>query len=424
MEPGRIDHHDVQMALSVLLIVFTFKALEISRVAFIAGSIAAVMMAIGFETLPVIVVAGVFYFSLWFCRQTSAAILLRNFGSGFALSTLALFFATTPQALYFSVVCDAQSFASTLFALGAGASCAILAILSPHLRSYTQKFVAAFFCAAVTLAILYIYAKPCFSGPFAALPEDLRVKWLNEVFEAIGLGGHLKNDLPGSIPFAGPLIVSLGCALAAFFLQKHNRWQWGLLCALVIVNAALSFEHLRMLPYAVLFAFPASVWCITALRTKSQLAMALLYIASIPAVWALGAQSFAKPAALAGASSCGAPASFATIAKLPTGRVLAPIDLGPFLLAYTPHSVFGAPYHRNIGGMRFVFETLYERPEKARQKLHEKKVDYIILCDRLGEQRLIDKTASSLGARLMKNDALPGLTKLDIGAPMHVWRVH
>jgi hypothetical protein len=366
MEPGRIDHHDVQMLLSMLLVLSTFVALEKPHFALMAGAIAAVMMAIGFETIPVIIITGSFYFLLWLYEKPRAESLLRNFGLSFALSTLVLFFATTPRVLYFSVACDAQSSASTLFALGVGASCVILATLSARLNSSAQKLIAAFFCGAAMLAILYIYARPCFSGPFAALPEDLRVKWLNEVFEAIGLGTHLKNDFLGSIAFAGPLIISLGCALAALYFQKQSRWLWGFLCALVVIHTALSFEHLRMLPYAILFAFPASVWCITALRTKSQIGMVCLYIASIPASWAFATQSFSKPAAIATSGSCGTPKNFTAIAKLPPGGVLAPIDLGPFLLAHSPHSVFGAPYHRNVDGMRFVFSTLYVTPEKAR----------------------------------------------------------
>jgi hypothetical protein len=422
MEPGRIDHHDVLMLLSALSVLLTLLAFEKPRLALLAGLIASAMMAIGFETLPAIAVVGMFYFFYWLYDRRYADSLLRNFGLSFAAGTLVLYFATTPPALYQTLVCDAQSYASTILALGAGLSCAILARFGAQLRSIPQKLVAAAICSAALLTILYIYAKPCFSGPFAALPLDLREKWLTQVFEAIGLGQHLKTDFWNNLAFAGPLAVALSCAAAAVAFQKQERWRWGLLFALVGAHALLSFEHLRMLPYAILFALPAAAWCIARLREKSQAAMALLYIVSIPAVWALAVQPFATP--IGAASQCGNPANYAEIAKLPQSHVLAPIDLGTFLLAHTKHAAYGAPYHRNIEGMRFVLATLYETPEKALPKLREKNIDYIVLCDNLGEQRAIDQqNPNSLATRLMKNESFKGLAKIDVRPPMHLWRV-
>ncbi len=52
--------------------------------------------------------------------------------------------------------------------------------------------------------------------------------------------------------------------------------------------------------------------------------------------------SFARPASRA----CFASASYAALAKLPQGLVIGDVSLGPYLLALTPHSVVGAPYHR------------------------------------------------------------------------------
>jgi hypothetical protein len=421
MEPGRIDHHDVLLLLSTLLVLATLTAFEKPRFALPAGAIASAMMAIGFETLPVIAVTGAFYFLLWLNRKPHADQLLRNFGTSFAGAALVLYFATTPQTLYQTLACDAQSYASAILAAGTGFSCLLLARFGAS-RPTAQKLMAAAACAATLAAILYIYARPCFAGPFAALPADLRENWLDQVFEAAGLGKHLQADFLNNLAFAGPLAVSVICAAAVFIFQKQDRWRWGLLSALVAAHAILSFEHLRMLPYAILFALPAAAWCVTRLREKSQLGMALLYVVSIPTAWAFAVHAFATP--IENKSQCGAPVNYAEIAKLPKGRVLAPIDLGTFLLAHTPHAVYGAPYHRNVEGMRFVLATLYKKPELALPKLREKKIDYVVLCENLSEQRAIDQqNPDSLATRLMKNEGFRGLTKMKIKAPMHVWRV-
>ena len=421
VEPGRIDHHAVLMLLSVLMVLATFAAINRPRLALLAGGSAALMMTIGFETMPLIAIAGGFYFFYWLGDQPHADRLLGNFGLGFAGLTLVFYFATAPHGLYQTPACDAQSYISTILATSAGLASLLLAHFGRH-RSMAQKLALAFACAAVLAVVFYIYAKPCFSGPLTSLPADLREKWMNHIFETVGLGKHLQSDVWNNLAFAGPLLVALGCALAAFYFQKEKRWQWGLLGALVAAHAILSFMHLRMLPYAVMFALPASAFCITKLREKFQPGMALLYIASVPAAWAFIVQPFATP--IENKSQCGLPSNYRQIAELTPGLVLAPIDIGTFLLAHTRHAVIGAPYHRNVDGMRFVLATLYEPPVKALPLLRGKKIDYLILCEHLGEQRAIDQQyPQSLAARLMKHEKFKGLEKIDTAAPMHVWRV-
>ena len=51
------------------------------------------------------------------------------------------------------------------------------------------------------------------------------------------------------------------------------------------------------------------------------------------------------------AAHCLKTASYAALAKLPPGLVVADVSYGPFLLALTPHSVLAAPYHRLSTGI-------------------------------------------------------------------------
>lgn len=422
MEPGRIDHHSAQMLLCSLMMFVTYMALERPHYALLAGLAGALSMTIGFETLPVIATVAAFYFFLWAVKKRNSDVSLRNFGISFAASTLAFYFATTPAALYLVLVCDAQSYISTALAAGAELAGFSLAALPARLTSSVQRFSAGILCAAALLAIFYIYAQPCFSGPFAGLPDDLRRDWLDQVFEAAGLGKHLRTDFWNNLSFLGPLLISLLCAAAAFYYNRHDRWRFGLLAALVAIHAALAFVHLRMLPYAIMFSIPAIAWAIMSLRAKAQLVMALLYVLAVPAAWALLVQPLVKKSFPE--SRCGDPANYAELAKLPRSLILAPIDIGTFLLAHTSHNAFGAPYHRNVEGMRYVLATLYQLPEQALAKIHEKKIDYVVLCENLGEQRSIDlHNPDSLATRLMKNETFKGLVKVDMKPPLRVWRV-
>jgi hypothetical protein len=50
-------------------------------------------------------------------------------------------------------------------------------------------------------------------------------------------------------------------------------------------------------------------------------------------------------------SDCGKPETLLQLDAVPPGLVLAPVDLGPYLLLFTRHSVVAAPYHRQGEGI-------------------------------------------------------------------------
>jgi hypothetical protein len=78
---------------------------------------------------------------------------------------------------------------------------------------------------------------------------------------------------------------------------------------------------------------------------------------------------------------CFAPASYRKLATLPQGVVLGATDLGPYLLATTPHSALGAPYHRMTWGILTTYRLLGSAdPEAEVRQLH---VSYVISCQGL-----------------------------------------
>ena len=65
--------------------------------------------------------------------------------------------------------------------------------------------------------------------------------------------------------------------------------------------------------------------------------------------------------------ACLTPQALAPLAALPPARVAASFDFGPYLLAYTPHSVFAGPYHRDNRGNRLVIDAFLADPEQRRK---------------------------------------------------------
>ena len=104
-------------------------------------------------------------------------------------------------------------------------------------------------------------------------------------------------------------------------------------------------------------------------------------------------------------SSCRAVSSLVPLAQLARGRVMAPIDLGPGILAATDHSVFAAPYHRNNDGNRAMLSLMLADPAAARRMLSDRQVDYVVICAGSLEQADFVRLApAGLAARLGRGE--------------------
>jgi hypothetical protein len=82
---------------------------------------------------------------------------------------------------------------------------------------------------------------------------------------------------------------------------------------------------------------------------------------------------------------CLQPAAFTALAAEPAQRLMAPIDLGAHLLLFTPHSVVGAPYHRNQQGLLDTFRFFNGPIGDARAILEARGITRVVTCDNLTE---------------------------------------
>jgi hypothetical protein len=126
-----------------------------------------------------------------------------------------------------------------------------------------------------------------------------------------------------------------------------------------------------------------------------------------------------------GASTCRTVSDVASMTQLPKGRVMAPIDLGPLILADTDHAVFAGPYHRNNDGNLAMIKLMLAPVPTARQILSDRRVDYVVICSTAPEQDLVEFAADGLAARLGRGETPDFLERLDLD-PTHkisVWRV-
>ncbi len=60
--------------------------------------------------------------------------------------------------------------------------------------------------------------------------------------------------------------------------------------------------------------------------------------------------------------------------------MLSDLDLGPFVLAETPHEVFAGPYQRLVPGLTETFRLFSEPLDSARRDLGALRVAYVVDC--------------------------------------------
>src|SRR5258708_11085314 len=161
--------------------------------------------------------------------------------------------------------------------------------------------------------------------------------------------------------------------------------------------------------------FPASLAILWPAREQGRKLLLLALVASPASFVASGLA--ARPvidrifepqwtiAAQDAASSCPTVSSLAPRAVLAPGRVMAPIDLGPGILAATGHSVFAAPYHRNNDGNLAMLHVMLAVPPIAQQMLSDRRVDYIVMCAGGSDQMEFGQLApDGLAARLSRGE--------------------
>ena len=72
--------------------------------------------------------------------------------------------------------------------------------------------------------------------------------------------------------------------------------------------------------------------------------------------------------------------SVAQLAAQPRGRVVAFLDQGPAILAYSAHSVIAGPYHRNERGILDTFDFLTKSPDISARIARQRGIDYVAIC--------------------------------------------
>jgi hypothetical protein len=406
--PGRIDHHNVQIALCLVTLACAVARGRRVRHALGAGLATGLGLAIGLEALPFAAAIGA-GMALEFVVDPRCAPRARAYGLSLASAAMGCFLIQTPPSRWGLSVCDALGINLVLGLVAAGAGLFASVILTRKRSRHVRLSAVA--AVGVIAAALYLGLKSaCIHSVFAEVDPRLGPFWFDHVDELRPIGRVLVDapiDATHIITAALIAVISLGGVIA---LRPRGRWPdpaFAILAACTLLAVAVGFAAERMCYYIMWFAIPslatlfadAFVLCgPSARRTVGRSAIAG---AALPLIVVTLKAHGAVQTAVLTPDLCADPQAFAVLARQPPGVVLGEIDLGSYVLANTPSSVLAAPYHRMAWGNLAAHAALSAPVDRAEGRVRALNASYVLECPaHRGQWSRIGMSADALQRRL------------------------
>lgn len=364
--PGRIDHHGLQMLLLTLFALGLIWRRERAG-GIVAGMAAALSLGIGMETAPVLAV-GIGMAVLQWTRTPGRRLLSMAVALLLGLALLAMIFAPGDWA---SAPCDSFARASWRAGSIGAAALLLLALGGKRLFSPRARLIAALTAGGAAVAGIAWFVPSCLS-PYGAVDPALARVWLTQVGEAQPL---FAADPRWAIGYAGVGVVGL---IAAVLTARERAALT--IAALVAAGLGVALLQLRGAYAAAALAPPLIALALGRARDVSPLAALPVWIAGAGIVWPIAAAALPVRTVPPAGPPCDGIDQARATAALPPGRVLGPVDLGPWLLVATRHHAIAAPYHRNGAGNLASYRLFAGSEGAARAIAQTLRIDYVVAC--------------------------------------------
>ncbi len=249
--PGRVDHHDVQIALS--LVVLAGAMASGVRGAAVAGAATGLGLAVGLEALlfEAVLAASLGLRVLLDGRQAARAA---AFGLALAGVTALAFLIQTPPARWGAPACDALGSnllaGAVLAGLGLGA-----AAWSTRRRSWPWRLGALSIAGGAALAVYLAIDPNCTRGVFADVDPAIRPFWLDHVNEVKTWPALWKTDRADAVAVAVAALMALGAWASLGLVPARRRDPaWWTLGGALLLACVAAWTAVRMRSYLEWFA--------------------------------------------------------------------------------------------------------------------------------------------------------------------------
>jgi len=431
--PGRIDHHNAQIACAVAGLLLLMRSLENERAGWTAGLLLGLGLAIGYEAVALVVPAlGLAALAaLW---RPAAGAGVANAAVGATSTLVAAFALTVAPDRWLQLHCDALSI--NLIVLAGCCSAGLWAALASG-ASAPQRFAIAGAAAALGLGMFTALEPACMAGPFGQVGPVLRPLWLDTVVETKSVVWLAARYPAQAMAFVAFVVAGAAVQIAAWHAKPDTRT--GLAAAISVLAAALGCWQIKLMPYASWLAIvPLAVFA-AGLRGRASISGPILRIAVVVLLsqatlevafttmmwpWKRTSATTAVSEVLDPRGPCFQSHNFRPLAALAPGLVAADLELGPYIVALSPHRVVAAPYHRLEKAILTNRAILSGPIDQARRELQALGVDYVVLCARPSVQTPLS-AQSGIRPRLLAGAPIHFLQEVPLGGDLaiRVWRV-
>lgn len=408
-DSGFIDHHNVQLALTLWLIaLLTPNGANPKRDMAIAGVLTAIMLAIGIEALPFAIAGSLAIYARLVVEKDRFIPAARVYGLALALTAAALFVFLVSPANYTAVYCDAFS---TFHLVNAGLGGMVLWLgFYPKLMTRLQcpQWSVPLFAAALVIIATAVFFPDCLGDPSVMSEPKLKTFWFDGVVETQNLFRIAKLD-PWLLPYMHILpLLALGFGGRAA-MREFPRSPFNTVLIFAAIAFAVSLYQYRGIQYAAPIAALVLTILVTRFAMNGAEQRPLVFLGAIALsctlVWKVLVQAAialvpsASPgpmmqAAQAGPQAgCQNPALIASLEAEPKGVVAAANSLGSALLYYSGHHILAGPYHRNIEGNLAWINAMTGTAEEARAIFAKQGVTVLAICPSDADERDFVKAA-------------------------------
>lgn len=452
--PGRVDHHNVQIAFALIAMAGAMQPSHRRGAALGAGVASGLGLAMGLEALFFqVAIAGLVAFR--FVRDPAARRFVQTYCLSLAATMTAAHAIQTPPDRWLVSACDAMAI-NLVGAVLSGTL--VLCVSMQATKTRDSRFrAAAALVAGLTAAAVYVLIQPvCLNGPFAEVDPRIRPFWLDHVTEVANLPTLFRRNAEQAIYEVATAAAGILSLLIVLFTSR--RWPGFAVmtaAALLTLGIGIGMMAVRMSVYAAWFATPVIAVAAASLarRYEGDLGVAFAGLGAAlvltPAGWSgvstllyneapslLRRLAPAPPPVRSHGDPQKAPVKepadycfnafpYRPLARAPKGLTVSEIDLGPFVLAHTPSSSLSGPYHRLSIGIMAARGILTAKPDVALERIRRQGVTYVLACplhanhaDRSGLDR------DALQRRLDRGEPPGWLTPISPAhAPVMIYRV-
>ncbi len=470
--PGRLDHHNVQLVLLLVLVAGLVGDGRGRSGGVVAGLALAAMLAVGMEALPFALTTGAVLTLTWAfggrdsdagdnagadagARDSEAR--MAAFGVTFAVALAVLYTVAVPAGG--AGYCDAYSAAYLAAGILGGLGITGLALVAARAGA-TVRLTGLAAVGAVIIAVTALFFPACLAGPMGNVSAELKAEWLDTVAEAQPLWSFAAVFPEEAFAtFAAPVLATIvACRRAAGTAASRNRRPWVCMAVFLLAALLLSIYQYRGSPFLNALSIPVlAVWIAEWRRRVEERITGQGRALAVLMVWLAGLQVFdlalgealaaiaagappasvsgnrverpeiglADPGATAAERECIDPKSADALASLPRGRVLAPLFYGSTLLAISEHSALAGPYHRAAVPILDTMRATGGTVPDARAVVDRHAIDYIVVCPTSREALLVyQEQPSGFIAGLMLGRRVPWLEPVAVEKTyLHVYRV-